>query len=90
MLAALGHILFGFFGLFVLVLIAYTFSNNRRSVDWKLVLTGISLQILFAAFVLKVPFGSAAFDALGMASEVAAPDAAFAGQFRIAKVAGLV
>jgi len=32
----------------------------------------------------------AAFDALGMASEVAAPDAAFAGQFRIAKVAGLV
>lgn len=65
MLAALGHILFGFFGLFVLVLIAYTFSNNRRSVDWKLVLTGISLQILFAAFVLKVPFGSAAFDALG-------------------------
>ncbi|MBL8569245.1 MAG: 2-dehydro-3-deoxygalactonokinase [Phreatobacter sp.] len=32
----------------------------------------------------------AAFEALGMASEVAAPDAAFAGQFRIAKAAGLV
>jgi concentrative nucleoside transporter, CNT family len=65
MLAALGHILFGFFGLFVLVLIAFAFSNNRRSVDWKLVLTGISLQILFAAFVLKVPFGEAIFDWLG-------------------------
>jgi CNT family concentrative nucleoside transporter len=65
MLAALGHILFGFFGLFVLVMIAYAFSNNRRSVDWKLVLTGISLQILFAAFVLKVPFGEAIFDWLG-------------------------
>ncbi len=65
MLAALGHILFGFFGLFVLVLIAFAFSNNRRSVDWRLVLTGISLQILFAAFVLKVPFGEAIFDWLG-------------------------
>lgn len=65
MLAALGHILFGFFGLFVLVLIAFAFSNNRRSVDWKLVLTGISLQILFAAFVLKVPLGSWIFDNLG-------------------------
>ena len=65
MLAALGHILFGFFGLFVLVMIAFAFSNNRRSVDWKLVLTGISLQILFAAFVLKVPFGEAIFDWLG-------------------------
>ena len=65
MLAALGHILFGFFGLFVLVLIAYAFSNNRRAVDWKLVATGISLQILFAAFVLKVPIGADLFDALG-------------------------
>ncbi len=33
---------------------------------------------------------AAAFAALGMASEVAAPDAAFAGQFRIARAAGLV
>ncbi|GMV28529.1 MAG: hypothetical protein AMXMBFR59_06540 [Rhodanobacteraceae bacterium] len=65
MLAALGHILFGFFGLFVLVLIAYAFSNNRRAVDWKLVATGISLQILFAAFVLKVPIGADLFDKLG-------------------------
>lgn len=65
MLAALGHILFGFFGLFVLVLIAYAFSNNRRAVDWKLVATGISLQILFAAFVLKVPIGADLFDSLG-------------------------
>jgi nucleoside transporter len=65
MLAALGHILFGFFGLFVLILIAFAFSNNRRAVDWKLVATGISLQILFAAFVLKVPIGADLFDALG-------------------------
>lgn len=65
MLDAVGQILFGFFGLFVLVLIAYAFSNNRRAVDWKLVATGISLQILFAAFVLKVPLGAWIFDRLG-------------------------
>lgn len=65
MLAALGHILFGLFGLVVLVMIAYAFSNNRRAVDWKLVITGISLQILFAAFVLKVPIGAKTFDLLG-------------------------
>ncbi|WP_386070246.1 NupC/NupG family nucleoside CNT transporter [Tahibacter sp. UC22_41] len=65
MLAALGHILFGLFGLVVLVMIAYAFSNNRRAVDWKLVATGISLQILFAAFVLKVPLGAWLFDRLG-------------------------
>jgi concentrative nucleoside transporter, CNT family len=65
MLAALGHILFGFFGLFVLVMIAFAFSNNRRAVDWKLVLTGITLQILFAAFVLKVPLGELIFKWLG-------------------------
>ena len=65
MLAALGQILFGLFGLFMLVLFAYAFSNNRRAVDWKLVGTGIALQIAFAAFVLKVPFGSAIFDSLG-------------------------
>ncbi|TDR46640.1 CNT family concentrative nucleoside transporter [Tahibacter aquaticus] len=52
MLAALGHIAFGLFGLFVLVLIAYAFSNNKRSVDWRLVITGISLQIGFATAVL--------------------------------------
>jgi CNT family concentrative nucleoside transporter len=65
MFAALGQILFGLFGLFMLVLFAYAFSNNRRAVDWKLVITGIALQIAFAAFVLKVPFGSAIFDSLG-------------------------
>ncbi|MEO8669955.1 MAG: nucleoside transporter C-terminal domain-containing protein [Tahibacter sp.] len=65
MFGALGQILFGFFGLFVLVMIAFAFSNNKRAVDWKLVITGISLQILFATFVLKVPYGSAMFDSLG-------------------------
>ena len=56
---------FGLFGLAVLISIAWLFSNNRKSVDWKLVATGITLQIAFAALVLLVPGGKNAFDALG-------------------------
>ena len=52
---ALARIGFGLFGLAVLVGIAWLFSNNKKAVDWRLVLTGIALQIGFAAFVLLVP-----------------------------------
>ncbi|HEU0153537.1 MAG TPA: nucleoside transporter C-terminal domain-containing protein [Arenimonas sp.] len=58
-------ILFGLFGLSVLLFIAWLFSNNRGAVDWRLVLTGISLQIGFAALVLLVPGGRDVFNWLG-------------------------
>jgi CNT family concentrative nucleoside transporter len=64
MLQVLGNIAFGLFGLAVLVFLAFAFSNNRRAISGKLVLTGIGLQIAFAALVLKVPFGREVFDAL--------------------------
>jgi len=64
MLATLGNIAFGLFGLAVLVGIAVLFSNNRRAIDWKLVGTGLTLQILFAAFVLLTPWGALIFDTL--------------------------
>jgi CNT family concentrative nucleoside transporter len=61
----ISSILFGLFGLSVLISIAWLFSNNKRSVDWRLVLTGVTLQIAFAALVLLVPGGKDVFDALG-------------------------
>ncbi|MEF9979410.1 MAG: nucleoside transporter C-terminal domain-containing protein [Thermomonas sp.] len=61
----LARIGFGLFGLAVLIGIAWLFSNNRRAVDWRLVLTGVSLQIAFAALVLLVPGGREVFNALG-------------------------
>ncbi len=66
MLAALGHIAFGLFGLAVLVGIAFLFSNNKRAVSWKLVGTGVALQIVFATLVLKVPFGRDVFNAIAL------------------------
>lgn len=59
------RVLFGLFGLAVLVGIAWLFSNNKRRVDWKLVVTGVSLQIAFAALVLLVPGGKDVFDSIG-------------------------
>ncbi|MDQ8048078.1 Na+ dependent nucleoside transporter N-terminal domain-containing protein, partial [Luteibacter sp.] len=64
MLGLFGHVLFGLFGLAVLIGIAFCFSNNKRVVDWKLVATGVALQIAFAAIVLKVPLGRDVFDAI--------------------------
>jgi CNT family concentrative nucleoside transporter len=54
-------ILFGLFGLACLIGIAWLFSNNKRQVNWTLVLTGISLQIAFATLVLLVPGGKDVF-----------------------------
>jgi concentrative nucleoside transporter, CNT family len=45
-------IVFGLFSLAVLIGIAAIFSNNRRAIDWRLVGTGLLLQIVFAFFVL--------------------------------------
>lgn len=67
MLEGLGRIGFGLFGLAVLIGITWLFSNNKRAVDWRLVLTGVALQIGFAALVLLVPGGRDVFDWLGQA-----------------------
>ena len=62
---ALARIGFGLFGLAVLIGIAWLFSNNKKAVDWRLVLTGVSLQIAFAALVLLVPGARSVFQSMG-------------------------
>ena len=57
-------ILFGFFGLAALVGIAFLCSAHKGSVDWRTVLTGVALQIVFALIVLKTPFGQSLFEGL--------------------------
>ena len=61
----LARIGFGLFGLAVLIGVAWLFSSHKRHVDWRLVATGVGLQIGFAALVLLVPGGRDVFDALG-------------------------
>ncbi|MGH1364612.1 MAG: NupC/NupG family nucleoside CNT transporter [Calditrichia bacterium] len=56
--------LFGAMGLVVLLSIAFAFSTNRKSVDWYVVAVGLTLQILFALFVIRTPWGAAVFDSI--------------------------
>jgi CNT family concentrative nucleoside transporter len=60
----IGAIGFGVFGLTVLVSIAFAFSSKHGEVDWKLVASGISLQMLFAVIVILVPGGREFFEGL--------------------------
>jgi len=51
-------------GLIGLLGIAVLFSENRRKIDWKLVLGGVTFQILLALLFLVVPGADKGFDAL--------------------------
>jgi CNT family concentrative nucleoside transporter len=61
---ALSRIGFGVLGLAVLLAITWAFSSNRGRVDWRLVATGLALQLLIAGLVLLTPWGASVFDAL--------------------------
>ena len=45
----------GLLGIFVLVIISFIFSRNRKAIDWILVVKGLLIQFLFAVLILKVP-----------------------------------
>lgn len=52
----------GILGMLVIVGVCYAFSKNRAAINWRLVLTGIVLQVVLALLILKVPFLNALFD----------------------------
>ena len=55
----------GILGMGMLILLAFLFSNDRKSINWKTVCIGLSIQLLIAIGVLKVPFVRAIFDSVG-------------------------
>lgn len=55
----------GVLGMFVLLIIAFALSNNRKKINWKTVGFGLSAQLLLAVGVLKVPFIRSFFEFLG-------------------------
>jgi CNT family concentrative nucleoside transporter len=72
-----NHILRSILGIIVLTLVLFLLSNNRKHINWKLVITGIGLQIIFGLLVLKVPFVHQMFDyvARGFAKLTSCTDA---------------
>ncbi|APZ46364.1 Na+ dependent nucleoside transporter [Polaribacter reichenbachii] len=55
----------GILGMFVLILIAFLFSSNKKAIDWKKVGIGLALQLLIAIGVLKVSFIQKIFEFIG-------------------------
>lgn len=58
-------ILRGLLGMLVLVAISWVFSSNRKAISWKVVFTGLFLQVLLALGVLYVPFIQVSFEFAG-------------------------
>ena len=58
-------ILKGILGMAVLLLIGFVFSNNRKNIPWKTVITGLIIQILLAIGVLYVPAIRSTFEFFG-------------------------
>lgn len=55
----------GILGIIVILGIAFLLSNNKKSINYRLVLSGIGLQLVIALLVLKVPFITNFFAMLG-------------------------
>ena len=51
----------GLIGLVFVTGIAFLFSPDKRSVNWRLVIIGIVMQFVFALFILKVAVGHIIF-----------------------------
>ncbi len=56
----------GIIGIVVIFLIVFLMSNNRKAINYKTIVTGFILQILFAVFIFKVPLGQKMFLMIGL------------------------
>ncbi len=55
----------GLLGVASILGLAYLMSNNRKAINYRLVCSGLLLQLLMAIFVLKVEFGQNLFRTIG-------------------------
>ena len=56
--------IWGVFGILVVLGIGYAFSTNRKAINWRIVLSGLVIQITFAFIVLKWDLGRRALTKL--------------------------
>lgn len=57
----------GLIGVVLIFGIAFLMSNNRKAINYRLVLSGLAIQLSLAVFILKVPIGKTIFSWLGAA-----------------------
>ncbi len=61
----LGQRAVGLVGMVMLIAVGWLLSRNRKAIRWSIVAWGLSLQLLFAVFVLRVDAGRRLFAWLG-------------------------
>lgn len=59
------NLLRGLTGMSVLILIAWIFSSNRSAISWKVVFTGLAIQLVLAFGILQVPVVQHFFEFIG-------------------------
>jgi concentrative nucleoside transporter, CNT family len=57
----------GIFGIILILAIAFLFSNNKKKINYRLVFSGLGLQLLIGILVLKIPAVTSFFQLLGKA-----------------------
>ena len=57
----------GLFGILLILAIAFLFSNNKKNINYRLVISGLGLQLLIGILVLKIPAVTSFFQLLGKA-----------------------
>ncbi len=62
---SLVSLLRGLVGMLFLLLLAWLFSSNRRAISWKVVGTGLAIQIILAVSILYIPLVQSVFDVVG-------------------------
>ena len=61
----------GIIGIIVILGLAFLWSNNRKKINYRVVGTGLLLQVALAIFILKVPLGQDIFYWLGTGNKQA-------------------
>ena len=53
--------LVSFLGVFILMFTAWLFSTNRKVINWRVVVGGLGIQLIFAFFIFVIPVGARFF-----------------------------
>jgi CNT family concentrative nucleoside transporter len=62
---SINSLLRGVLGILVIIILAWVFSNNRKRVNWVVVITGLLIQITLAVSILYIPFVRYSFEFVG-------------------------
>jgi len=62
---SITSIIRGIIGMSSIIFIAYLLSNNKKRIDWKTIIIGLSSQLIIAVAVLKIDFVRMVFEKIG-------------------------